>query len=49
MELAEALKHLSEIDDEQAGEILLDLRTNYKRRSNLMKQLDKAFPQQRRK
>ncbi len=42
-DVAETLKHLSDIDDEKAGEILLDLRTNYKRRLNLMKHLDAVF------
>jgi hypothetical protein len=42
-DVAEALKYLSEIDDKHAREILEDLRTNYKRRTNLMRRLDAAF------
>ena len=42
-QVTEALKHLQTIDSVKAQEILLDLRTNYKRRTNLMKLLNMYF------
>ncbi len=42
-QVAEALKYLQTIDSVKAQEILLDLRTNYKRRTNLMKLLNMYF------
>lgn len=41
--IAEALKQLRIIDKAKTQKILLDLRTNYKRRTNLMKILNAAF------
>ncbi|MBL7990408.1 MAG: hypothetical protein JNN25_03135, partial [Candidatus Kapabacteria bacterium] len=42
-QVTEALKHLQTIDTVKTQEILLDLRTNYKRRTNLMKLLNMYF------
>lgn len=42
-QVTEALKNLQTIDTVKTQEILLDLRTNYKRRTNLMKLLNMYF------
>jgi hypothetical protein len=41
--VAEALHHLNTIDSVSAKAILLDLRTNFKRRTNMMKELNRYF------
>jgi hypothetical protein len=44
-DIVEALKQLQKIDTTTTQEIVSDLRTTYKRRTNLMKQLNAAFSQ----